>query len=124
MTNDMTLMVIDDSQAMRFLVKKYIHHMRPDLHVVEADSAEDARSKLGAQHVDFILVDHKMPGDDGLTFITKLREDPKNQQKIVMLTANIQDELGAQFKGLGIPFFHKPPTEAVVQQVLDYYFDD
>ena len=41
-----------------------------------------------------------------------------------MLTANIQDELGARAKGLDVPYFNKPPTEDVVRKILDYYFDD
>ena len=124
MTGDMTLMVIDDSQAMRFLVKKYAQDLSPRLRIIEAESAEDARFKLATEHVDFILVDYMMPGDDGITFIEKFKEDPSNQQKIAMLTANIQEELGARAKGVNVPYFQKPPNVNVVRKILDFYFND
>jgi len=124
MTPDMTLMIIDDSKAMRFLVTKYVQHIRPSLRVIEAESADDARAKLVTEHVDFLLIDFKMPGDDGITFIEKFRQDPSNKQKIVMLTANIQEELGGRATGLNVPCFRKPPNEEVVKDILDYYFND
>lgn len=123
MTAEMTLMIVDDSLTTRYLMRTYLQDIRPELHVVEAESAEDARIKLAAEAVDFILVDYKMPGDDGITFIEKLKADPVNQQKMALLTANIQDELGEKAKGLDVPFFHKPPTVDTARKILDYFFD-
>ena len=62
MTAAMTLMIVDDSQTTRFLLKTYVQDLRPDLRVLEAESAEDARLQLATEHADFILVDYKMPG--------------------------------------------------------------
>lgn len=123
MTVEMTLMIVDDSQTTRYLMRTYVQDIRPELRIVEAESAEDARIKLAAEHVDFILVDYKMPGDDGITFIQKFKADPVNQQKIALLTANIQNELGEKAKGLDVPFFHKPPSVDTARKIVDYFYD-
>ena len=110
---DLPVLVVDDNFTNRRILGEMLQHwnMRPVL----ADSAAAARHALQtadeSQHpIRLILLDHHMPGEDGLHFAESLR-DVRNQGHcpIIMIssgTSPIDAELG-QKNGIG-RFMTKP----------------
>jgi two-component system chemotaxis response regulator CheY len=83
----MRALVIDDSKAMRMILKRELVALGFD--VFEAGDGQEALSRLaelGA--VDVVLVDWTMPGMDGMTFVHQVRaEAAYEEMRVVMITS-------------------------------------
>ena len=70
----MKVLVVDDSKAMRVLVKQAILQTGvTDLRVEEAENGSDALAKLAAVEPDIILSDWRMPEMSGVDLLRELR---------------------------------------------------
>jgi DNA-binding NtrC family response regulator len=65
------ILIVDDDAAARYGMKRALEGKH---RVIEAESAEAARTALARGGVDLILLDLVMPNEDGLTFLRSLRE--------------------------------------------------
>jgi two-component system chemotaxis response regulator CheY len=87
MEDTMRALVIDDSKAMRMILKRELVAL--GFEVFEAGDGQEALSRLaelGA--VDVVLVDWTMPGMDGMTFVHQVRaEAAYEQMRVVMITS-------------------------------------
>ena len=87
MEDRMRALVIDDSKAMRMLLKRELVAL--GFEVFEAGDGQEALSRLaelGA--VDVVLVDWTMPGMDGMTFVHQVRaEAAYEEMRVVMITS-------------------------------------
>jgi two-component system, OmpR family, phosphate regulon response regulator OmpR len=90
------ILVVDDDDGIRSLVKKYLNEN--DYLVTTANSAEDASEKIKILKFDLIILDIMMPGKNGLEFI----EDHKKnlETPIILLTA--KGEANERVQGLEI----------------------
>ena len=61
------ILVVDDDDGIRSLVKKYLNEN--NYLVTTANSAEDASEKIKIIKFDMIILDIMMPGKSGLDFI-------------------------------------------------------
>ena len=77
------ILVVDDDEGIRFLVKKYLNEN--NFLVTTAKNAEDATEKIEIINFDMIILDIMMPGKSGLQFI----KDNMNKilTPIILLTA-------------------------------------
>ncbi len=85
---DVSVLVVDDSGTNRFILQKMLTAW--GFQVKEADSGAAALAlvKDPANKFDLIILDHQMPGMDGLQVAGALRNDPELQHvKIVMLSS-------------------------------------
>jgi two-component system OmpR family response regulator len=92
------ILVVDDDREIRTLLADYLE--KNGLRVSVARDGREMRRVLGGTHVDLIVLDVMMPGDDGLKLCRELRA--KSPVPIIMLTARGEDvdrivglELGA-----------------------------
>ena len=83
----MRALVIDDSRAMRMLLKRELVALGFD--VSEAGDGNEALTRLAELGpVDVVLVDWTMPGMDGMTFVHQIRSDPAYEEmRVVMITS-------------------------------------
>ncbi len=81
------LLVVDDDDRIRGLLKEYLS--RAGFRVTAASDAAGARRMLQALDFDLMILDVMMPGEDGLSLTRAIRSDPgpKAQTPILMLTA-------------------------------------
>ncbi|MBX2884564.1 MAG: response regulator [Granulosicoccus sp.] len=79
-----TVLVVDDDENQRWMVKTYLR--KHGFTVLTADGGEAMREKISANHVEIVLLDVSMPGEDGFTLARYLREHHK--VGIIMLTAS------------------------------------
>ena len=77
------ILVVDDDEGIRSLVKKYLNEN--NFLVTTAESAEDATEKIKIIEFDIIILDIMMPGKSGLQFI----QENKNKllTPVILLTA-------------------------------------
>lgn len=85
------IMVVDDSNSMRALVKQVLIAAGYD--VIEAVDGEDALTRAKTASVDLFLCDVNMPRLDGLSLVKRLRGLPQFKfSPILMLTTEVDTE--------------------------------
>jgi len=90
------ILVVDDDDGIRNLVKKYLNEN--NFLVTTANSAEDAEEKVKVIKFDLIVLDIMMPGESGLDFISKNKD--KYNTPIILLTA--KGEANERVEGLEV----------------------
>ena len=86
----MRALVIDDSKAIRGLLKRELGHL--GFEVFEAGNGQegmDQLSQLGP--VDVALVDWTMPVMDGLSFLKEVRANPDYERVLVVMVTSESD---------------------------------
>ncbi len=73
------ILVIDDDGLVRKSISKILE--RDGYDVSCAKSGEEARQILSTSSYDLIVCDIRMPGEDGISFLSKLRQVSKDQGK-------------------------------------------
>jgi len=101
-----TLLIVDDSNYNRKLVKKMLSEYHYD--VVEAADGQIALDLLGQHPIDCIILDLMMPVMDGFHLLQTLH-DAGNTIPIVVVTADIQHETEQHCLNMGAAVvLHKP----------------
>ena len=90
------ILVVDDDDGIRNLVKKYLNEN--NFLVTSANNAEDAEEKVKVIKFDLIVLDIMMPGESGLDFISKNKD--KFNTPIILLTA--KGEASERVEGLEV----------------------
>lgn len=92
---------VDDSKTIRMIVTRTLKPF--DCVVFEASNGEEGLAVAAAERPDVIILDITMPVMDGITMLSKLREDPDLKSiPVVMLTAESSRENIAQIARLGV----------------------
>ena len=84
--NDAHILIVDDDERIRSLLQKFL--IRNSLWVTTARDAQHARRLLKGLEFDLLVLDVMMPGEDGLTLTTALREITTTP--ILLLTAKAE----------------------------------
>ena len=114
------ILVVDDDDGIRSLVKKYLYEN--NFLITTAENAEDAKKKIELIKFDLIILDIMMPGKSGLEFISENKK--KLQTPIILLTA--KGEANERIEGLEMgadDYLPKPfePKELIlrIKNILD-----
>ena len=83
MDNNIRILIVDDEERIRRLLKMYLE--RENYLIEEAEDGNEALEKAFANDYDVILLDLMMPGKDGIEVCRELRE--KKTTPVIMLTA-------------------------------------
>jgi len=78
------LLIVEDDPALRTLLRTTLSGL--DLELREAESAELAAEIVRSWRPNLLILDVALPGLDGLTFCSELKNDPANEAAIVLLT--------------------------------------
>src|ERR1700739_1498784 len=92
------LLIVDDDREIRGLLAQYLE--KHDFRTTAVADGKERRRVMGRSHVDLLVLDLMLPGEDGLSLCRELRS--RSQVPIIMLTARGEDvdrivglELGA-----------------------------
>ncbi len=92
------LLIVDDDREIRSLLAQYLE--KHDFRTTAVADGKEMRRTLERSHVDLVVLDLMLPGEDGLSLCRELRT--RSQVPVVMLTARGEDvdriiglELGA-----------------------------
>ena len=110
------ILSVDDSRTIRLIVGKTL---RPyDCVLCEAANGEEGLAVAAREKPDLVLLDVTMPVMDGVTMLTKLKEDPELKSiPVIMLTAESGRDNVLHIARLGVrDYLVKPFKE---DQLLD-----
>jgi two-component system phosphate regulon response regulator OmpR len=96
MPDSATILVVDDDLEVREMLHEYL--TKRGFVALTADGGESLRRMMAEHAVDVVVLDRRMPGEDGLSLVRFLREH--YAVGIVMLTA--ASEIGDRIVGLEI----------------------
>lgn len=83
------ILVVDDDDKLRRLIEKFLKDHEFDVTTAADGTSMDRR--LERDHIDLIVLDRMMPGEDGLSICKRLREK-SGSPAILMLTAQAEEE--------------------------------
>jgi len=115
----MLAMVIDDSRAMRSILRRIVTEL--GFECVEAADGQDAIDKLNAGPVpDLALIDWNMPVLDGLSFVTHVR-DNREWKDVTLMMVTTEGEHAQIVRALAAgahEYVIKPFTADAIQEKL------
>ncbi|MFA5802658.1 MAG: sigma-54 dependent transcriptional regulator [Thermoleophilia bacterium] len=93
-----TILIVDDEKNMRFVVGRALKSAGND--VREAASGEEALKSFEESVPDMVILDQRMPGMDGITTLTRIRQEHPGLP-VIMLTAhgNVESAVEAMKAG-------------------------
>ncbi|MGB8168667.1 MAG: response regulator [Chthoniobacteraceae bacterium] len=95
------ILSVDDSKTIRMIVGRSLKNY--ECVMCEAANGEEGLAVAASEKPDLIILDITMPVMDGVTMLTKLREDPALKViPVVMLTAESGRENVAHIARLGV----------------------
>jgi two-component system, chemotaxis family, chemotaxis protein CheY len=116
----MRAMVIDDSRAMRMILKRMIGKL--DFSATEAADGQEALDLLEtmAEIPDLALIDWNMPVMNGLDFVVKARADPRLQSMtlVMVTTESEQSQIVRALAAGAHEYVIKPFTENAMVEKL------
>ncbi|MDR1063892.1 MAG: response regulator [Azoarcus sp.] len=91
MSNQDHILIVDDDRDIRTLLAGYLE--KQGLRCTAAADGREMRAALEAHHIDLIVLDIMMPGEDGLTLCRNLRAGNTDNANtpVLMLTARGED---------------------------------
>jgi len=120
-----TILIADDSAAMRAMLVAVVESLGEDFQIVEASSGFEALRLLPREHVDLIMTDINMPDINGLELISYLRNNP-NYKTIPVFIISTEGSAKDVEKGklLGADeYVVKPFSPASLQQLISQYLN-
>jgi len=95
------ILSVDDSRTIRIIVGRAFKAF--DCQMVEAGNGEEGLATAAREKPDLIILDVTMPVMDGVTMLTKLKEDPDLKAiPVIMLTAESGRENVLHIAKLGV----------------------
>ncbi len=118
----MKILIVDDSMAMRMIVKKTLRDAGYDGHdIVEAKDGEEGLAQVKAENPDLVLCDWNMPNMTGPELLEELN-DAGLTPKFGFVTTEATGKMRAKADELGARFLiAKPFTVASFTEALDPY---
>lgn len=119
------VLVVDDNVMNRVVVKGLLK--RTLLQIDEASSGEECLKKTLDKHYDIILMDHMMPGMDGVETLRRLREQNGvcRDTVVIVLTANAVVGVKDFYLEQGFDdYLSKPISGRLLEEMLVKYLPD
>jgi DNA-binding NarL/FixJ family response regulator len=116
------VLVVDDSQTMRSIVRKILAAGRFRLEVAEAPEGIEALKQIASGKFDLVFLDYTMPGLNGLETLSEIRR-LYPQIRVVIMTSNADDDLVQRARMAGAAAFLKKPfypadIDAILHRLL------
>lgn len=110
------ILTVDDSKTIRMIVRRAFH--AHDCVFCEAANGEEGLVAAAREKPDLIILDITMPIMDGITMLTKLRQDAQlRTTPVIMLTAESAQENVAHIAQIGISDYLVKPFRG--EQLLE-----
>ena len=115
----MNLLVVDDSKAMRMIVKRTLRQAGyGDATVQEASNGKEALDALDGFDADLVLCDWNMPGINGVELLRQIRSVDPNVP-FLMVTGRDDIESVVEAKASGVTaYIRKPFSSAQLEAKL------
>ena len=114
-----TLLIVDDEDGVRSLVRMTLHSER--YRILEASEGSTALEMAREHHPDLVLLDVMLPDQSGIEICRQLKADPTTSSAtIIMLTARAQQtDVGDAEEAGADGYFTKPFSPIALTQKVE-----
>ena len=123
---DASVLVVDDNQINLQVVKNLLKKTR--LNITTCMSGEQALELMRKNRYDVILLDHMMPGMDGIQTLKKSKEMPENRNAdiaVIALTANAVSGAKEMYLEAGFSdYVSKPIVGTILEEKIAKYLPE
>ena len=115
------ILIVDDSSTSRMITRRCFQIAASDtITFLEACDGAEALSLLYEHEVDLIVTDINMPKMDGMTFVWKVKMNPRLESTpIVVLSSMKNERMQSGLVGLGVAgFIQKPISPAKLAELV------
>jgi len=116
------VLIVDDSDALRGIVRKILGASRFELVVHEASDSTAALNQLRNGGYGMVFLDYNMPGLNGADILLGIKRESPNVAIVVMTSALVRGASGRPHLSGALGFLKKPFYPADVDTVLERYF--
>lgn len=111
------ILIVEDQPSVATVVQYHVE--QAGFETIHAGDAEDAWQKLVTEVPEAAVVDIKLPGPDGWTFIERVRGDGRfSKLPIVVLTGLLEADVVTKAESLGCGYLSKPfAASALVSKI-------
>jgi two-component system, chemotaxis family, chemotaxis protein CheY len=120
---NMKILVVDDFQTMRRIIRNYLRQLGFN-NVEEAEDGDVALEKLKESEFDFVITDWNMPKMTGIDLLKKIRAANNFKNiPVLIITAEAEKENVVQAAQAGVnDYIVKPFTPEVLQTKIEKIF--
>jgi DNA-binding NtrC family response regulator len=110
-------LVVDDEVLVRVSIERLLKKW--DHMIIKAESVSAARLALEAMNFDRVIVDLRMPGENGMVLIEELLLDGYLPEQLIVCSAHVSEDLEEQLNKRGIGIVRKPFTIDELMEVVN-----
>lgn len=107
----MKTLIVDDSKAMRMIVRRTLRQAGFELELEEAADADEAMTKLRSWSPELVLCDWNMPGRTGIDLLRQVRAEGIRTQ-FGFVTSEASEGMRQEAERAGAAFFIVKPFTA------------
>lgn len=120
-----SIWVIDDDHSIRWVLERALQ--QADLEVSTFDSADEAMNALHYQLPDVVITDIRMPGLNGLSFMSKFKEEHPDIPVIIITAHSDLDSAVSAYEGGAFEYLPKPfdvnDAVALARRACEYHHE-
>ncbi|QGQ45669.1 response regulator [Metabacillus sediminilitoris] len=115
------VLIVDDDPMVAEFNKQYLKKIDGFILVGIAHSVNEATKMINHQKVDLVLLDIYMPGENGLTLLSKIRKEKKELDVILITAASDVDKIQTGLRYGAVDYLIKPFEFKRFQKALISY---
>jgi len=115
------VLVVDDSQTMRSIVRKILAATRFPFEVSEAAEGFAALKLASEVKFDIVFLDYNMPGFNGLETLSEFKRE-QQRMSVVVMTSMQDNALAERVRAQGAAFLKKPFFTADIEALLSRHY--
>lgn len=116
------VLIVDDSDTMRGIVRKILAASRFDLEIHEAEDGSAALDHLRTSNIGVVFLDSAMPGLNGADILLGIKRQSPHSAIVMMFSSLKRGTAGRPHLSGALGFLKKPFYPADVDAVLARYF--
>lgn len=115
-----TLLIVDDSQTSRQILRNRFAKQRKGWRIFDSDNGADAVEMAQVISADYVTMDVNMPNMSGLEAAERISAHSPHI-RIALVTANIQDAVRSRATEMGYGFVEKPIDDSSIPAALEFF---
>lgn len=113
----MKTLVVDDEMLVRYSIERILRKWGHS--TINAENVSTARLALEAMTFDKVIVDLRMPGENGMVLIEELLGEGYLPEQLIVCSAFVSDDLEEDLNGRGVGIVRKPFTIDEFMEVVN-----